>query len=130
SLDSSAESGSLLGLESTSFGDAAASDIGRGLEIESTSLLETPAPPAEPPRPNEPRKSAMLDFIMPDGAEIASTPEPSADLPLLDGGLDLDLPAVSASSGAAAAADLPLIDAGLDDLAAPPLPDPRLANAR
>jgi tetratricopeptide (TPR) repeat protein len=112
-------SGSLLGLESTPFGDAGTADLGGGLEIESTSLLE-------PIAPDEPRKSAPFDFVMPDGADMVSAvPEPVAELPLIEEEIQFDIS--EPAKPAEPVAEMPPIDSRLDFSAVTP---PRLSIAR
>jgi tetratricopeptide (TPR) repeat protein len=112
-----ADSGTLLELESTSFGDTSAPMEGGGLEIESTSLSDASTP-------SVPSFDSSLDLVMPDAAPITSSEPtastPPADLPLLDGSLDLEpataIPTVEAAN------DLSLVDVNLDELATPPRP--------
>jgi tetratricopeptide (TPR) repeat protein len=80
-VEEPADSGQLLGLESTSLGSTEDVAAGGGLEIESTSMAEPAAADSEGP---------ALDFIMPGADEPAAAP--SADLPLIDGSLDLAVP--------------------------------------
>lgn len=112
SLDTSMDSGSLLGLESTSLSDLGASTIGGGLEIESTSLLE-PTPPA--PAADEAGAGGTLDFIMPEDAKPAQAAEaPSADLPLIEEPIELEIGSEAPSKAAELPVEIPFVDAGLD----------------
>jgi tetratricopeptide (TPR) repeat protein len=81
-VEEPADSGQLLGLESTSLGSGDDVAIGGGLEIESTSLAEPAVTDTEGP---------ALDFIMPGSGEPAAE-EASAELPMIDGTLDLSVP--------------------------------------
>ena len=131
--DSSAmteDSGSLLGLESTSLGDSTSSfDSGGLLDLESTSLSEpTPEPVAES---QESTEGPSLDFIMPGdeapepvGAAASTTP---ADVPQFEDTLDLnvELPGTDTSTATETPPDLPLVDSGFDlDVSTPSVPRP------
>ena len=135
--DTPVDSGSLLGLETTSFGDTSGSvDIG-GLDIETTSL-DAASPPAPPPSTDDESEGATLDFVMPGddapatGDDAQAAASASADLPLIDDELDLSIgdgmPSPDLASAASAApASLDFVDLGSEEPAAP---QPIAATAR
>jgi tetratricopeptide (TPR) repeat protein len=89
------DSGQLLGLESTSLGDSSSLGGGSSLEIEHTSLNITPSVD---------ESAGTLDFVMPDAGPAA------AEVPLLDGNLDLGSPAAEPEPEPAPAEDVPLLE--------------------
>lgn len=120
---SNVDSGFLLGLESTSLTAADVnSDLGGGFEIQSTSLVEEPEVDARDHHVGAPEETAsheVLDFIMPDGAEMPSTGNPDmSDTPLLDDDFIVPEAADTLSPEAAAVSDLPLLNASIDDISA------------
>ena len=113
--ESSADGGSIQGLQSTSLTAADVNaDLGGGLEIQSTSLVDEP-----PPAPVDDLPSGMLDFVVPDAADTLS-PErarvaENSDFQLLD---DLIMPdaADTLSPEAAAVSELPILDASVEEI--------------
>jgi tetratricopeptide (TPR) repeat protein len=95
-----ADSGSLLGLESTSFGGSGTTASGGGIEIESTSLLDAPGGLDS---------GGTLDFIMPDGAEVGPSTG-NAEVPLLEDSLIMPDASDTLSPEAAAVSELSLLD--------------------
>ncbi|MEX2178067.1 MAG: tetratricopeptide repeat protein [Gemmatimonadaceae bacterium] len=135
-VNASVDSGSLLGLESTSFGDSSGTlDISGGLEIESTSLLDTPADASpEPPSVDDTSEGATLDFIMPGDDDVPgrgdlqqAAASAASDLPLIEESVDLSF-GTSEPVAAAPSADLEFVDTALDDIAAAPQPVPPTAR--
>lgn len=121
STPASSDSGSLLGLESTALSDGGSSfDSGGLLDLENTSMGgEMPAPAAA----EESSEGPNLDFIMPGEDEPRPAPAASADLPLVEDTLDLNVELPTAAADAPA--DLSLVDAGLDiDIPAAPIARP------
>ena len=126
------DTGSLLGLETTSLDDAGGGiDLTGGLEIETTSLGEekTPEPAVES---GEDTGGPTLDFIMPgeeEAPQAEATPAPAdaGDELLLDGGLDLDIGSVELPS---AAPEEPPASIDLVDLGEEVPESPSMANAR
>jgi tetratricopeptide (TPR) repeat protein len=130
--------GSLLGFESTSFGETNASlDQVAGLELEPTSLLGHEGAPPAAELPLE----EGLDFIVPDGAEIpTSMPRVSTHMSLVEDSLalsspmspDMDLepplamPAEPATESAPDSEPLQFVDAELDLT----IPEPTPADMR
>jgi len=114
------DSGSLLGLESTSLSDASPSfDSGGLLDLESTAL----GGDAEPAPVADTSEGPSLDFIMPADDAPAAPAAASADIPLMDDALDLsmDLPAAAADEPA----DVAFIDTGVElDIALPAVARP------
>ena len=109
------DTGSVLGLETTSF----SSDLGGGIELEPTSLLDVPAA-----GPVGGRSSGTLDFVLPDGAEVA----PAEEVPLLEDSLIMPDAADTLSPEAAASAEIPLLDASFDDVGVKQQPLPSIAR--
>lgn len=103
------DSGSLLGLETTSLSDSGPGvDAGELLDLSPTSLTgEPPAVPVEAPLESA-AEGGTLDFIMP-----AAEPEAPAEPPLVEGGLELSLPG-EAAEPVEEPQELQLIDASVD----------------
>jgi tetratricopeptide (TPR) repeat protein len=95
-----ADSGQLLGLESTSLGSSDEPAVGGGFEIESTAMAE----PAEADS-----GGPALDFIMPGGDETPAAEPPSQDLPLMDLG-EPEVAAVEVPDIGEVSLDLPSVD--------------------
>ena len=122
SLDPAADTGSLLGFETTSLSASdVSSDLGGGIELEPTSLLDEPAAP-------DLGITSSLDFVMPDGGPSASAEAP-VDIPLLDDELVMPEASGTLSADAAAISDIPLIDASPEAMARVSIP-PMPMNAR
>jgi tetratricopeptide (TPR) repeat protein len=110
SLDDSG-AGSLLDLESTSFGETTSpSPFDSSLDIQSTSLGDVSSPMSE----------GSLDIMMPADNEPGTGQAAEAEIPLLDGVLDLSEPAEAEPEPIA---EVPMAAADLEDLA-------RLAEVR
>ena len=117
---SGSDAGSLLGFESTSLSDSAASS-GAGFSFESTSLAEpeaaaAPAPPVEATAPPA-DDTGMIDFILPDGAEEPPAPPTRSTRPIqLVEDIELDVAAAAGpedqplGQGGNPIADLPLME--------------------
>jgi len=139
------DSASLLGFETTSLGASDVdSDLGGGIEIDSTSLVDdTPAeePAAEVPELIDPTFEAeadaadatrddpareasgdMLDFILPDGAEIGPTTTQESEFRLADDALIMPNASETLSPEAAAISDLPLVDDSVEAIEAVTVP--------
>jgi len=114
-----ANSGSLLGLESSSFSSDLGGSLDGAIEIEPTSLLD---PPTTGPLGG--RASGTLDFVLPDGAEVA----PAEEVPLLEDSFITPDAAETLSPEAAASAEFPLLDAPLDDVGVKQQPLPSIAQ--
>jgi tetratricopeptide (TPR) repeat protein len=114
------DSGSLLGLESTSLVDSGGIvDSGGLLDLETTALDATPPPAAEPESSDGP----ALDFIMP-GSDEPQSVVAGADVPEMDT-LDLNVELPSSAPANAAPAEAPLVDVGLElDIPAAPVSRP------
>lgn len=118
SLDEAGD-GSLLEIQSTSFGeDPPPSGFTSGLEVETTSLAPV-TPPRSSPRADAAAEAGTLDFIMPDamGSPSEPAPAPSSDsIELIDGSIDLELsePLTPAEEPVA---EIPLEQSDLEDLA-------------
>lgn len=111
------DSGSLLGLETTSLGDSGPGGDGGLLDLGSTSLVEPSA--AEPSESTS--EGGTLDFIVPGEAQEAT---PAAeDMPLIEGSLDIGVP----EEPKAPEDELQLIDANIDVGFAP---EPRISVPR
>jgi len=114
--ESSTDSGSIQGLQSTSLTEADVNaDLGGGLEIQSTSLVDEPAPASDADLP-----SGMLDFVVPDGGESEALGE-SNEFQLLDHLIMPDA-AETLSPEAAAVSELPLLDASVEEISAVTVP--------
>ena len=122
---SSRDSGSLLGLESTSLADSPpAFDSGGLLDLETTSLGgDAPAPPAPEP---ESDAGPSLDFIMPGGDEPAApAPAAAADIPLIEDSLDLEIQMPAPVEADTPPADVPLVDVSMElDIPSAPVARP------
>ena len=114
-----ADTGSLLGLESTSFGGDSSASAGGGIEIEPTSLLDIPSSES---LGNQ--GGGTLDFVLPDGAEAA----PAEEVPLLEDSLIMPDAAETLSAEAAASSEIPLLDTPLDDVSVKQQPLPSIAR--
>jgi tetratricopeptide (TPR) repeat protein len=122
SLDPSG-SGSLLGLESTSFGDTGAPTDAGGTDLESPSLLDASGGLDS---------GGTMDFIMPDGAEVAPSTG-NAEVPLLEDSLIMPDASDTLSPEAAAVSELSLLDdpmgeIPLNEVSVPQQPLPSLAR--
>ena len=118
------DTGALLGLQSTSLSEADVNaDLGGGFEIQSTSLVEEPAAPAEEPATADDVQPEMLDFVLPDGAEIGPTTSQGSEFMLVDESLIMPDAAETLSPEAAAVSDIPLVDASLEAIEAVTVPD-------
>ena len=119
----------LLGFESTSLGDSSAGtgSFGSGLDLEPTSLLDLPDQDVVTPIPfeeaaeasaaeeaEEEEEGGMLDFIMPDGAEVApSNRKTNVNMPRIQESVELVAPLELAEP----APEIPMPAADLEDLA-------------
>ena len=115
SLDPANETGLILGLESTSLGGKASAASG-SIELEPTSLLDTPADASQ--------AGGTMDFVMPDGGPAP----PPADLRMVEDSLIMPDAAETLSADAAASSgELSLLDGNLQLSATP---EPRLSMVR
>jgi tetratricopeptide (TPR) repeat protein len=122
SLDPSG-SGSLLGLESTSFGDTGAPTGAGGTDLESPSLLDASGGLDS---------GGTMDFIMPDGAEVAPSTG-NAEVPLMEDSLIMPDASDTLSPEAAAVSELSLLDdpmgeIPLSEVSVPQQPLPSIAR--
>jgi tetratricopeptide (TPR) repeat protein len=114
SLDPSG-AGSLLGFETTSLSaEDVSSNLGGGIELEPTSLVEEPAAVSDA------GITGSLDFVMPDEVQ-----EAAVEIPLIEDDLVMPEASETLSAEAAAVSEIPLIDASPEAIARvsiPPLP--------
>ena len=118
------DSGSLLGLESTSLADSApAFESGGLLDLESTSFGGD-VTPATPPPAAESSEGANLDFIMPGEEEDAKPAAASADVPIIEDTIDLNVE-VPEAPAPAALEEISFVDTGMElDIPAAPVARP------